>query len=146
MAATTGKLRPPVILRPVAYGPEPTPAADPFAAQRGNSVDEAVMDTPSSPSVVVTGPSNRRLSREWGMSEHACERASALHELTFFSQDASKVPPSQFQKRKGSVYATPGSRDAHTESGKVRDKSFHEKLKEKVTFYARVSLSESFTI
>ncbi|KAF4461980.1 C6 zinc finger domain containing [Fusarium albosuccineum] len=29
--------------------------------------------------------------------------------------DASKVPPSRFQKRKGSIYATPGSRDGHVE-------------------------------
>ncbi|CAK7266152.1 hypothetical protein SEPCBS57363_001946 [Sporothrix epigloea] len=27
--------------------------------------------------------------------------------------DASKVPPSRFQKRKGSIYSTPGSRDGH---------------------------------
>ncbi len=46
--------------------------------------------------------------------------------------DASKVPPSQFQKRKGSLYATPGSRDAHIDSDKGRDKNFHDKLKEKV--------------
>jgi hypothetical protein len=30
-------------------------------------------------------------------------------------KDASKVPPSRFQKRKGSIYATPGSRDGHVE-------------------------------
>lgn len=46
--------------------------------------------------------------------------------------DASKVPPSRFQKREGSIYATPGSRDAHTGRGKDRDQSFHEKLKQKV--------------
>ena len=46
--------------------------------------------------------------------------------------DASKVPPSQFQKRKGSLYSTPGSRDGHVDSSKKRDKSFHDKLKEKV--------------
>jgi hypothetical protein len=44
--------------------------------------------------------------------------------------DASKVPPSQFQKRKGSIYATPSSRDAHT-TGSDRDKAYFEKLKEK---------------
>ncbi|PHH66322.1 hypothetical protein CDD82_1568 [Ophiocordyceps australis] len=27
--------------------------------------------------------------------------------------DAAKVPPSRFQKRKGSIYATPNSRDGH---------------------------------
>ena len=46
--------------------------------------------------------------------------------------DASKVVPSRFQKREGSIYATPGSRDAHTGQGKVRDQTFHDKLKQKV--------------
>ncbi|KAK4109908.1 hypothetical protein N656DRAFT_782350 [Canariomyces notabilis] len=30
--------------------------------------------------------------------------------------DASKVPPSRFQKRKGSIYAVPSSRDGHIDS------------------------------
>lgn len=30
--------------------------------------------------------------------------------------DASKVPPSRFQKRKGSIYSTPGSRDGHVDN------------------------------
>jgi hypothetical protein len=46
--------------------------------------------------------------------------------------DASKVPPSQFQKRKGSLYATPNSRDSHHESTE-RDKAYFDKLKEKVS-------------
>lgn len=44
--------------------------------------------------------------------------------------DASKVPPSRFQKREGSIYGTPASRDGHIK-GSERDKSFHEKLKSK---------------
>jgi hypothetical protein len=46
--------------------------------------------------------------------------------------DASKVPPSRFQKREGSLYATPGSRDGHV--GRNRDglDKYTEKLKEKV--------------
>jgi hypothetical protein len=44
--------------------------------------------------------------------------------------DASKVPPSRFQKRKGSIYATPGSRDGHV--GR-EDEEFHRKLEEKVS-------------
>ena len=46
-------------------------------------------------------------------------------------RDASKVPPSQFQKRKGSIFATPGGRDGHVK-GAERDKAFHDKVKEKV--------------
>ncbi|TFA97519.1 hypothetical protein CCMA1212_010762 [Trichoderma ghanense] len=35
------------------------------------------------------------------------------------SSDAAKVPPSRFQKRKGSIYATPSSRDGHVDKNKV---------------------------
>lgn len=48
--------------------------------------------------------------------------------------DASKVPPSRFQKREGSIYATAGSRDGHTGRVRDRDQSFHEKLKTKVSY------------
>lgn len=47
--------------------------------------------------------------------------------------DASKVPPSQFQRRKGSIYSTPSSRDSQ-HNNQERDKAYHEKLKEKVSF------------
>ncbi|KAF9870860.1 hypothetical protein CkaCkLH20_11759 [Colletotrichum karsti] len=43
--------------------------------------------------------------------------------------DASKVPPSRFQKRKGSIYATPGSRDGHVDRNYAS--GFHEKHTEK---------------
>jgi len=52
---------------------------------------------------------DRRMSKEW---------------------DASKVPPSRFQKRSGSIYSTPSSRDAHL-NGTDRDKGYWEKMKEK---------------
>jgi len=45
--------------------------------------------------------------------------------------DASKVPPSQFQRRKGSIYSTPSSRDGHVK-GSERDQKYWDKLKEKV--------------
>lgn len=41
--------------------------------------------------------------------------------------DASKVPPSRFQQRKGSIYSTQGSRDGHVQKNNERDKDFHEK-------------------
>lgn len=44
-------------------------------------------------------------------------------------KDASKVPPSRFQKREGSIYATPGSRDGHVDRN--QQKKFLDKLKEK---------------
>ncbi|KAK3390883.1 hypothetical protein B0H63DRAFT_520091 [Podospora didyma] len=43
--------------------------------------------------------------------------------------DASKVPPSRFQKRKGSIYAVPGSRDGHVDSNYAA--KFHELHSEK---------------
>lgn len=45
--------------------------------------------------------------------------------------DASKVPPSQFQKRKGSIYSTPGSRDGHVDKNKDANKT-HQTLLEKM--------------
>lgn len=43
--------------------------------------------------------------------------------------DASKVPPSRFQKRKGSIYSTPGSRDGHVDNNYAAE--FHAKHAEK---------------
>ncbi|KAK4238175.1 hypothetical protein C8A03DRAFT_15335, partial [Achaetomium macrosporum] len=42
--------------------------------------------------------------------------------------DASKVPPSRFQKRKGSIYAVPSSRDGHIDSN--RPEKYYKKLEE----------------
>ncbi|KAK5998153.1 hypothetical protein PT974_00525 [Cladobotryum mycophilum] len=42
--------------------------------------------------------------------------------------DAAKVPPSRFQKRKGSIYATPGSRDGHVDKNYAE--KYHAKLAE----------------
>ncbi|MCJ1311322.1 hypothetical protein MMC25_004993 [Agyrium rufum] len=85
-------------------------SADPFAGHRGEGDDpfnsDGAQDTLSVPQ---DGQRDRRMSKEW---------------------DASKVPPSQFQRRKGSIFSTPGSRDGHTQ-GKDRDSGFHAKLKEK---------------
>lgn len=49
-------------------------------------------------------------------------------QLTPPPPDASKVPPSRFQKRKGSIYAVPSSRDGHVDSN--YNTKFHEKHKE----------------
>jgi hypothetical protein len=61
----------------------------------------------SSP-VFGSSPSDRRMSAEW---------------------DASKVPPSRFQRRKGSIYAVPASRDGHIDNNYAH--KYHEKLAEK---------------
>jgi len=95
------------------------PGEDPFAAQRtegGNPFGQKLDGVAGSDGMALQAgdsagasqdKATRRTSREW---------------------DASKVPPSQFQKRKGSVYATPSSRDSHAHD-KTRDQTYHDALK-----------------
>lgn len=42
---------------------------------------------------------------------------------------ASKTPPSRFQRRKGSIYSTPASRDGHVDKNYAE--AYHDKLVEK---------------
>jgi hypothetical protein len=58
--------------------------------------------------------------------------SSSSERRTSETWDASKVPPSQFQLKPGSIYSTPNSKDGNVERGD-RDKAYFEKLKEKVT-------------
>jgi len=88
---------------------------DPFASQRTADNDpfaqkqDAAGDLGTSPQLESGSPKqDRRMSKEW---------------------DASKVPPSRFQKREGSIYATPGSRDGHVDRN--QQTKYLEKLKEK---------------
>lgn len=78
---------------------------DPFAAQKLENIagSDAMRLSSTSPS------QDRRMSKEW---------------------DATKVPPSRFQKRAGSIYSTPGSRDGHVKDS-TRDQAYYDKLKEK---------------
>ncbi|EEH40379.2 hypothetical protein PAAG_02434 [Paracoccidioides lutzii Pb01] len=90
---------------------------DPFASQRTPDNDPFARTASTELSPVATSPSpqqspiDRRMSKEW---------------------DASKVPPSRFQRREGSIFSTSSSRDSHL-SRKDRDSAFHAKLKEKVS-------------
>lgn len=97
------------------------PGNDPFTQQSPNSHSQSP-DSPSSPTKMadISGSDDmglssspptkdRRMSKEW---------------------DASKVPPSRFQRREGSIYSTPASRDAHVKGSK-RDQGYWDKLKEK---------------
>jgi len=85
---------------------------DPFANQRDPISNGSNGATDAQPSKVASSPKDdRRLSSdEW---------------------DASKTPPSRFQQRKGSVYATPNSRDGHVDKNYDRDAAYHAKLAEK---------------
>ncbi|KAI9787269.1 MAG: hypothetical protein M1816_007683 [Peltula sp. TS41687] len=95
---------------------------DPFAGQRTadnnpfaggdahkhstSAVVEGVADSSAAPV-----KRDRRESKEW---------------------DASKVPPSRFQKIEGSIYATPSSRDGHVDRN--TQTAYAEKLREKVRY------------
>lgn len=76
----------------------------PAAEQQPPSANPAPIDM--NVSTVAGGTKqDRRLSDEW---------------------DAAKVSPSRFQKRKGSIYATPNSRDGHI------DRNYAEKYHAKI--------------
>jgi len=86
---------------------------DPFTNQSPLD-DDALRDTtgtspPGEGGLSPPSGQDRRMSKEW---------------------DAAKVPPSRFQKREGSIYATASSRDGHL-NRRDRDLSYHAKLKEK---------------
>ncbi|KAK4103561.1 hypothetical protein N658DRAFT_557387 [Parathielavia hyrcaniae] len=76
----------------------------------GQALPDSRADTTTAPKspIWTTSPTireERRSSDEW---------------------DASKVPPSRFQKRKGSIYAVPGSRDGRVDHDTTL--KFNEKL------------------
>merc|ERR1712000_425018 len=81
-----------------------------------STMEQPTQQQPSSPetapilmaeSPVTDNKGDRRMSDEW---------------------DAAKTPPSRFQKRKGSIYATPSSRDGHIDRN-YADK-YHAKIAE----------------
>jgi len=85
----------------------------------------------------VSGSSKQdcRMSDEWGSYSSSLPKTahSPLRSLQGVAAallstraDASKVPPSRFQKRKGSIYATPNTRDGHI------DKNYAEKYHAKI--------------
>ncbi|KAI5801528.1 hypothetical protein DFH27DRAFT_60494 [Peziza echinospora] len=83
------------------------PGDDPFASHQSErrTSDGATSQRAMSGS---EGNLDRRMSREW---------------------DASKVPPSKFQRPEGSIFATPASRDGHIARNKL--KAVIHKVKEK---------------
>ncbi|KAK8161853.1 hypothetical protein IWX90DRAFT_416853 [Phyllosticta citrichinensis] len=106
----------------MAGSPNDTTFSDPFGGDKLDKIagsDDMKMpprDSPDNLDSPVNGGSgsptrDRRQSKEW---------------------DASKVPPSRFQKRTGSIYSTPSSRDAHLDGSEIRDKAYWDKLKEKM--------------
>ncbi|KAI8632429.1 hypothetical protein F5Y19DRAFT_472459 [Xylariaceae sp. FL1651] len=58
-------------------------------------------------------------------SPPARERTGSRDYTATAEWDASKTLPSRFQKRKGSIYATPSSRDGHVERNRDAVEEFH---------------------
>ncbi|KAK8060602.1 hypothetical protein PG996_010532 [Apiospora saccharicola] len=54
--------------------------------------------------------------------------------LTQSHLDASKTIPSRFQQRKGSIFATPSSRDGHVDRNLEKDAEFHKKHSKRFSF------------
>jgi len=100
-------------------------ADDPFSAQR-EAGNDPFKETEGTDLSGVAGPDTMRADSTGAGSPTEGRRMSK-------EWDASKVPPSQFQKRKGSIFATQGGRDGHV-GGKDRDKAYFDKLKEKGWF------------
>jgi len=104
-----------IAAQPNALRPRRASEADPFAAQRDPNYNlfdspsrgrrdsdptvEPTFTSPTSTSPPVGMQRDRRMSREW---------------------DASKVPPSKFQRPEGSIWATPASRDGHIARNKIK--------------------------
>ncbi|EEH22718.2 hypothetical protein PABG_04929 [Paracoccidioides brasiliensis Pb03] len=118
---------------------------DPFASQRTPDNDPFARTASTELSPVATSPSpqqspiDRRMSKEWGrinFKKYGAIKCGAdrpdAYSGASMSTDASKVPPSRFQRREGSIFSTSSSRDSHL-SRKDRDSAFHAKLKEKVS-------------
>ncbi|CAH0025550.1 unnamed protein product [Clonostachys rhizophaga] len=84
---------------------------NPFSGATTNPFDGTAVGSPplANESPIAAGmKKDRRMSDEW---------------------DAAKTVPSQFQKRKGSIYATPSSRDGHIDRN--RQDKYYEKIAEK---------------
>ncbi|RDL30341.1 uncharacterized protein BP5553_10219 [Venustampulla echinocandica] len=80
-----------------------------------------------------TGPPERRSSPvATGRKEPPTTPQPLSQEHHGDEWDASKTPPSRFGSRKGSLYATQGTRDAHGVTRNYdRDAAYHAKLAEK---------------
>ncbi|KAK7958027.1 hypothetical protein PG988_012875 [Apiospora saccharicola] len=67
-----------------------------------------------------------------GMQRH--ERKSSKDYSHTDEWDASKTIPSRFQQRKGSIFATPSSRDGHVDRNLEKDAEFHKKHSKRFSF------------
>jgi len=112
------------ILTPSSSSPtSPTDTSDPFASQRTEPFDFNNQNT-RSPIDILSPTTNPNFSQSQQQQQQA-QSPTQDRRLSSDEWDASKTPPSRFQKRKGSIYATPSSRDGHVDKHIDRDAVFH---------------------
>ncbi|KAM3069396.1 hypothetical protein ACMFMG_005502 [Clarireedia jacksonii] len=100
----------------------PTNTNNPFASQRNENINYNNQSTTRSP---INAPSPTTTNNDSSQPEQHSVSPSQDRRLSSDEWDASKTPPSRFQKRKGSIYATPSSRDGHVDKHIDRDAVFH---------------------
>lgn len=93
---------------------------DPFAAQRKDPMNNDPFDSKNQAPLDIPTPTSPNAT----MNTHSGS-PNQDRRLSSDEWDASKTPPSRFQKRKGSIYATPSSRDGHVDKHIDRDAVFH---------------------
>ncbi|KAF7869800.1 hypothetical protein EAF04_004584 [Stromatinia cepivora] len=93
---------------------------DPFAAQRKDPINNNPFASKTQGPINIPTPTSPNAT----LNTHS-ESPSQDRRLSSDEWDASKTPPSRFQKRKGSIYATPSSRDGHVDKHIDRDAVFH---------------------
>jgi len=104
--------------------PKTVPEADSPQFKNAQAIEDEESSSPTSPTFenVPRRASNADPNFKWDM--FSAERPDGGIQEVPMNQtdrrmskewDASKVPPSRFQKRAGSIHATPASRDGHVE-------------------------------
>ncbi|ESZ95913.1 hypothetical protein SBOR_3726 [Sclerotinia borealis F-4128] len=93
---------------------------DPFAAQRKDPINSNPFASKTQGPINIPTPTSPNATSNTHSGSPNQDRRLSSDEW-----DASKTPPSRFQKRKGSIYATPSSRDGHVDKHIDRDAVFH---------------------
>ncbi|KAI1763171.1 hypothetical protein GGR53DRAFT_375914 [Hypoxylon sp. FL1150] len=70
-------------------------------------------------------PESPQFTNSFAGEQPVRERSGSQNYTNTDEWDASKTVPSRFQKRKGSIYATPPSRDGHVERNRDAVEEFH---------------------
>jgi len=106
-------------------GASNNPNAEAPEFQNAQAIEERDSQSPSSDiAPQINDDPERRTGIKWDMFAEGTGSPeiplSARERRMSKEWDASKVPPSRFQKREGSINATPASRDGHIDRNKLR--------------------------